>query len=337
MASNSDSVNSFYTGDEGLNVETSYDTGNLWDFSFATVLEGGSIETLNTHDDTSVCVAGGNVNNFSAYHYSCVFLSSGYINTLNANEGSHVMITGGSISNHLNVATGGSMEISGGEINEIQAKTGFTSVNISGGKVNNLYSGDNEVNISGGQINNVEADGKVNISGGYMTSLSGQSFVEMSGGSVSYLDTGGGISSGVNLIDGEIGTLTSTGSSRTIISGGSIDYFYINLWNDPTHHVPEGYATISGGNIELLSILGDSNVLFFGYDYVLGEGLSLNNSLLIGTGILSGKWADGSSWITEVSYNEATSVIKLNTVIPEPASLLLLGLGGLLIRHRKKG
>jgi len=53
---------------------------------------------------------------------------------------------------------------------------------------------------------------------------------------------------------------------------------------------------------------------------------------LFGTGILSGQWLDGTSWATQISGNSETATILL---IPEPATLALLGLGGLLLQKRR--
>jgi hypothetical protein len=52
---------------------------------------------------------------------------------------------------------------------------------------------------------------------------------------------------------------------------------------------------------------------------------------IFGTGLLSGEWMNGTSWSTNIYENDSTATI----IIPEPATLFLLGLGAVILRKRK--
>jgi hypothetical protein len=74
-----------------------------------------------------------------------------------------------------------------------------------------------------------------------------------------------------------------------------------------------------------------SVVTFYGRDFGLGTGLTWDGNRVLGLGTLSGEWMDGTRWATNIAYNETTATIR---VIPEPATLLLLGLGAVMLRRK---
>lgn len=64
----------------------------------------------------------------------------------------------------------------------------------------------------------------------------------------------------------------------------------------------------------------------------LGAGLSLVSGKIKGTGVLTGQWTDGESWSMTIASNPDTATIQ---VMPDPATLALLGLGAVALWRRK--
>jgi hypothetical protein len=54
---------------------------------------------------------------------------------------------------------------------------------------------------------------------------------------------------------------------------------------------------------------------------------------VLGTGLLSGEWFDGTRWTVNIQTNASGATIL---AIPEPATLSLLALGGLAVMRRRR-
>lgn len=199
-----------------------------------------------------------------------------------------------------------------------------------GGYIISAYVNDEAtLNFSGGSANFLDAynTSSVNLlpegTGGGIEHLYAHntSSVDISGAIIGYLDALD--TSSVNISGGRVNYLDAYSTSSVDISGGTVSYLYAEYTSS---------VDISGGRVGNLQANHTSTTTFYGQDFALGDGLWLDGNQLMGTGILAGEWSNGVSWTTEIMNHDTTATILL---IPEPATLLLLGLGGLLIRHRK--
>jgi hypothetical protein len=204
---------------------------------------------------------------------------------------------------------------------------------VQGGRVDYLSVYDTSTgNISGGSVGRLLAydTSTVNISSGSILyygshSVYDNSTVNISGGSVSTLhayDT-----STVNISGGEAFGGTSAWGSNTInISGGEVSS--LRVYGNTT-------GNISGGVTGELMSHGFSTIALIGYDFGLSGDLSWapDGETILGTGLLTGKWFDDTSFMIPITSHDNTATIM---AIPEPATLLLFGLGGLALRRKMR-
>ncbi len=242
-------------------------------------------------------LAGGIVGDVYSYNSSIVNVSGGTVGLLGANDDSTVNISGGWLQ---------------GNISSSASHT--STVNISGGTIVNSFNAydTSKVNISGGWLNSyldARDNSTVNMSDGSVDSLGVRdiSTVNISGGSV-YSSLGASQNSSLN------------------ISGGHVDW--LRAYDTST-------VNITGGNVNELYVDEASKVIFSAEEFILSDGLTwdVDGQTILGTGLLSGRWFGSSDiWTVDIYSHDATATI---TAIPEPCSVLLLGLGGLALRYRK--
>jgi hypothetical protein len=180
------------------------------------------------------------------------------------------------------------------------------------------------------------------ITTGYTPGLSLQNSdtLLMTGGGIGILDLEVSSSATIEGTDpleegsGGIWDLNLVGDSHLDFSGGELRYLDIS---------DNAIATLSGGSI--LSI--ESNQVAWQWDYGIDPPVQVPNPHITiiysgdlptvdASNILTGLWGDGSEFSIQLidvqGYSQAIDNIQF---VPEPASLLLLGLGGLMLRRKK--
>jgi hypothetical protein len=185
-----------------------------------------------------------------------------------------------------------------------------SGVDVSGGSMSQLNAYDtSSVDISGGTVNQVHANNT--------------SSVHLSGGSVGNLYVYGD-NSGVDVSGGTISQLLAYNNSSVDFSDGKVTA----VWAYDTSSVD-----LSGGDVFSLFALGTSTTTFNGYDFTATSGLTLDGDKVLGTGVLAGKWFDGTAWAVSIQSHDPGATIL---AIPEPSSLALLALGGLAMLSRRR-
>jgi hypothetical protein len=170
----------------------------------------------------------------------------------------------------------------------------------------------------------VDDAGRVDISSGWVEFLDAYrgSRVAISGGGVERLGLCG--TSDAIIFGGSVGRLDAPGHSNVAISGGSVGELRTGS---------NSAVTISGGRIDQLRAYDRSSITIHGYDFQATAGLSLVGDQVLGTGLLTGKWFDGTAWTIPIDYQGSRATIL---AIPEPATLALLAMGlGLLALRRR--
>jgi len=178
---------------------------------------------------------------------------------------------------------------------------------------------------------NVLEGGEISYSSssGYSLYADDSSAVNVLGGSIGHLNARD--NSIVTLSSGQIGfDLFARDSSMVTVSGGAI--------GDNLHAQNSAIITVSGGSIgERIIATGGGKITFKGRDFAI-NGQPVNFGTF-DTGNYD--WVEG--WLTGILENgsilDNEFRIELDnssiTLVPEPSTLLLLGLGGLMLRKNK--
>lgn len=194
-----------------------------------------------------------------------------------------------------------------------------TTVNIlEGADLRELWGfGDSIINVSGGSIDSLKAydNSQALVSSGSMKSLAAHdsSQITVSGGSIyTYVSIG---RSQTTVSGGSISRLVAGGNSRVTVSGGSI-VVSMRLSSSAIITIDGSDFAVDGtpiDYIELTSILG-------------GDPFYERYRRLTGT-LLNGDPLDN-----DFRIGDSAKIV----LIPEPATLLLLGLGGMMLRKRRQ-
>ncbi|MEM6459697.1 MAG: PEP-CTERM sorting domain-containing protein [Planctomycetota bacterium] len=231
--------------------------------------------------------------------------------TRGVRDGETLTVSGSGTLGENFAVVGGTLNLDGGSAGD-GLEVAFGEVNVAGGSVGdrfNAFDG-STVNVTGGSVGDNFGAGEgstVNVSGGNV----GNAFNARAG-------------STINVTGGSVGIFFEANSGSTVnVAGGSVG---------------EGFNANSGSTVNL-----------FGSSFTL-EGVLLT-SLVMGEAFtitdrdvtLSGRLADGSAFAFELNGDRVADegFIDPNatltvTLIPEPGSLVLLGLGVLLTTRRRR-
>jgi hypothetical protein len=120
---------------------------------------------------------------------------------------------------------------------------------------------------------------------------------------------------------GSVSNFEVCNSSTVDMSSGSVNY--LNASDSSS-------VDISGGTVGILAAQRSSVVTFYGQDFLASGGLILDGERVLGLGMLSGEWLDGTGWVVEIYRNDATATIWAipgPSVIPAPGALVLVSIG----------
>jgi hypothetical protein len=171
------------------------------------------------------------------------------------------------------------------------------------------------------------------VSGGslYHVYLNQNSHGSIFGGSVSGLWTYD--NSTLSVQGGSISNLFPRNNAIISIKGGTISSISA---------LGNAAISLSGGSPNNIAAGGSSTFIFHASDFRVTGGLSLSQIDLIGgvpqyrvvgTGVLTGTWADGSGFITNITTNSGSIY-----AVPEPATVSLLAMGlAVVVAKRRRG
>jgi len=232
------------------------------------------------------------------------------------------LLLGGSIS-RVHVQDEALLRFLGGTVSQLYVEG---SVEVFGGcpgryLISHVYSGGVIDILSGvfGRRTTVTGAGVVNIYGGTFPGSSYETCVSI-GDSINVNVYGGIFERGVSVSD----------ASEVVISGGTFSH-RLSAGGTSSLDISDGTflgelivadtstLSISGGDFPVLIVGGSSDVFFQGYDFGATDGLYLDGDKVLGSGTLTGKWEDGTSWAASIPYIGSSATIR---IISEPLTAL---------------
>ncbi len=157
--------------------------------------------------------------------------------------------------------------------------------------------------------------------------------------------------SSASIKNGSVWEVWAYDSSTIAISGGTTWQVYAS--NDSKVNMSSGKITgylfardnstiiMSGGSVDIFIRVEDNGMLYLGGSNFKVNGFALENgdrlSNFAKSGTITGILADGSIFNTDFNiYNTGSNAgIADIVIVPEPTSLVLVGLGSLMLRRRK--
>jgi hypothetical protein len=280
-----------------------------------TTINNGSAEQSYYFAANVVNVSGGTVTNLNnggqwreGFHKPLAYISGGTVTNLNYDStnydsdspdppGPGVYVSGGTVTN---LSGRGQISVSGGNVSSAFDASNSIDLWMTGGQFSGSVS---SLNMSDGEFNGTTGGG--DVSGGRLPSLAlNGGELTVSGGIIGSMVMGDGAQ--MDMSGGTIGSLVYAGASSLILSGGSIG--------------------------DLMAEYGGP-ITFVGKEFIASGGLIIDGDIVLGTGQLSGRWMDGTSWVVNIDEHDAGQLIQL---VPEPATLSLLALGGLAVTRRSR-
>lgn len=232
---------------------------------------------------------------------------------------------------------------------------------VDGGSIDSIYAfNKSSVTVNGGSITYLlcmRYNSIATVNNGFVESLAAQynSTTTVNGGTIKLLSTN---HTSTTIIDNGLisNNIQTHDSSEVTVSGGTVNN-YIHAYDNSTITISGGATnnTIISHDSGIINIMGGTiNSYFRAYDgtiYLYGNNFSVNNTALsfgddlrdYGTLGSSGYWLSGpvTGILQDGSLLDTRFSIWADSdaqiiIIPEPATVLLLGSGGLFIRKKRR-